>query len=106
MPDLSEQMKIIRKIISDQGKLEMLDRTRNTSEGLQKLVQYIAKQDSGAGLHFMITHADAVKMARVMQSMLEEKFNCLSMLISDYSPVMGYGAGPGAIFVGYRPEIA
>jgi hypothetical protein len=38
-------------------------------------------------------------------NMLKTEFKPLSIIVSDYSPVMGYGAGPGAIFVGYHPEI-
>lgn len=36
---------------------------------------------------------------------LKQEFDCLSMIISDYSPVMGYGAGQGALFVGFHPEL-
>jgi hypothetical protein len=28
------------------------------------------------------------------------------MIVSDYSPVMGYSTGPGAIFIGYHPELS
>ena len=44
-------------------------------------------------------------MAESFSERLKKKYNCLSMIISDYSPVMGYGAGPGAIFVGFHPEL-
>jgi fatty acid-binding protein DegV len=53
----------------------------------------------------MLSHAAAPEMTEGFTDMLQRNFNCLSMVISDYSPVMGYGAGPGSLFVGFHPEI-
>lgn len=91
--------------ITEEGKLEMVDRTRNSDDGLEILVNLIQDYAGTDALHFLVSHADAVDMANKFSEMLKQKFNCLSMIISDYSPVMGYGAGPGAIFVGFHPEI-
>jgi len=56
-------------------------------------------------LHFMVMHANAPEMADDFIKLLRQEFNCLRVLISEYSPVMGYGAGPGALFVGFHPEL-
>ncbi|MEJ2738850.1 MAG: DegV family protein [Dehalococcoidia bacterium] len=53
----------------------------------------------------MVTHADASDVADQLVAMLQEKFTCLDMIVSDFSPVMGYGAGPGTLFVGFYPEL-
>jgi len=53
----------------------------------------------------MITHADAPEMAERFSELLKQNFNYLSMSISDFSPVMGYGSGPGALFIGFHPEL-
>jgi fatty acid-binding protein DegV len=54
----------------------------------------------------MLMHADDLEFAQEFGKLLEEKFNCASMIISDYSPVMGYGSGPRALFVGFHPEMS
>jgi hypothetical protein len=41
----------------------------------------------------------------MLVDMIKKEFKCLSMIVSDYSPVMGYSTGPGAIFVGFHPEL-
>jgi len=91
--------------ISENGTVEMVSRVRKTELGLQRLIELI-KQDSGTdALHFMVSHTAAIDTANHFAEQLRQNFNCLSLIISDYSPVMGYGAGPGAIFVGFHPEL-
>lgn len=97
-------IKPINKVTED-GKIEMVDRTRNRDDGLEILINLIKDYGKTDALHFLVSHADAIDMANQFSEMLKQKFKCLSMVISDYSPVMGYGSGPGAIFVGFQPEL-
>lgn len=91
--------------ITKEGKLEMVDRTRNRDDGLEILINLIKDSSKTKLLHFMVTHAADIDIANQFSNMLKNNFTCLSLTISDYSPVMGYGAGPGAIFVGFHPEV-
>jgi DegV family protein with EDD domain len=91
--------------INDDGTVEMVDRTRKSMDGIERLIGYINKNSESDSLHFMVTHAAAPDKAEYLAEQLKQRFKCLSMIISDYSPVMGYGAGPGALFVGYHPEV-
>jgi DegV family protein with EDD domain len=91
--------------VTEEGKIEMVDRTRNTDHGLERLIELIKETIPTNSLRFMVTHADDIELANQFAEMLKKQFDCLDLVISDYSPVMGYGAGPGAIFVGFQPEI-
>jgi DegV family protein with EDD domain len=91
--------------VNEEGKIEMVDRTRNREHGLERLIELIKETTPINALHFFVSHADDADLAKQFSKMLKEHFNCLSLVVSDYSPVMGYGAGPGAIFVGFQPEI-
>jgi DegV family protein with EDD domain len=91
--------------VNEEGKIEMVDRTRNREHGLERLIELIKETTPTNALHFFVSHADDANLAKQFSHMLKEHFCCLSLVISDYSPVMGYGAGPGAIFVGFQPEI-
>ena len=91
--------------VTDEGKIEMVDRTRNRDDGLEILVNYVKNTAATNDLHFMVTHAADIALANQLSDMVKKEFNCLSLFISDYSPVMGYGAGPGAVFLGFHPEI-
>ena len=46
----------------------------------------------------------APEMATKFFYLLQQHFYCGGVLISEYSPVMGYAAGPGALFIGYQPR--
>ena len=91
--------------MTDEGTLEMVDKARNRESGYQRLIALIKEEAKTESLHFMLMHAAAPEMAERFSELLRQQFNCLRVLISEYSPVMGYGAGPGAIFVGFHPEL-
>jgi len=91
--------------MTDEGTLEFVDKVRNREAGYQKLIDLIKEEAKTDSLHFMLMHAAAPEMADRFSHLLRQQFNCLRVLISEYSPVMGYGAGPGAIFVGFHPEL-
>lgn len=92
--------------LTEDGSIEMADRTRKRVDGLNRLLVLIGKEAGTKDLHFMITHAAAPEMAEGFTDLLRQEYNCLSLVVSDYSPVMGYGSGPGSLFVGFHPELA
>lgn len=91
--------------MTDEGTLEFVDKVRNREAGYKKLIDLIKEEAKTDSLHFMLMHAAAPEMADRFSQLLRQQFNCLRVLVSEYSPVMGYGAGPGAIFVGFHPEL-
>jgi DegV family protein with EDD domain len=90
--------------LTDEGALEMWDRVTNREKGYRKLIDYVKQKSDGKPQHFMVMHAAAPEMAEQFISMLKEQCEALSVIVSEYSPVMGYGAGPGCIFVGFHSE--
>lgn len=91
--------------MSDDGTMEFIDIVRKRSDGLKKIIEVVKGDADTNALHFMVSHADAPDIAQKFSEQLQKEFNCLSMIISDYSPVMGYSTGPGAIFVGFHPQL-
>lgn len=91
--------------LSEEGKIVFVDRVRKREDGFKRLLVLIRGEAGTDSLHFMITHADAPEMAERFSELLKQNFNCLSMSISDFSPVMGYGSGPGTLFIGFHPEL-
>jgi len=90
--------------LTDEGTVELVDIVRKRSDGYIKMVEQIKKEAETDALHFIVSHANAPQFAEALVKVLKKEFDCLSVMVSDYSPVMGYGAGPGAVFVGYQPE--
>lgn len=91
--------------LSQEGTIELVDRTRKRTDGIERLLNLIGREAGTDSLHFMLTHAAAPEMAEGFADLLSQRYRCLSLIVSDYSPVMGYGSGPGSLFVGFHPEL-
>jgi len=99
------KIKPISKITAE-GNIELVDRVKKREDGYKKLVKLIKEEAETDSLCFMLMHADCPEWADDFKNdYLKKEFNCLDVIISEYSPVMGYATGPGAIFVGFQPEI-
>ena len=91
--------------VSDDGALHPAGVSRTRKGGISRMLELI-KEDAGTdSLHFMIMHADDPPAAEELSEQLKGEFNALSMTITEFSPVMGYGSGPGTLAVGFHPEI-
>lgn len=91
--------------LTQEGTVEFVDRARKRADGIDRLLHLIGREAGTDALHLMLTHAAAPEMAEGFSELLRQRYNCLSLVVSDYSPVMGYGSGPGALFVGFHPEL-
>lgn len=92
--------------MSDEGTLEVIDRTRKREDGYQKILKFIKKEAETDALHFLVSHANAFEIGERACELLRENFDCLSLMVTEYSPIMGYAAGPGCLFVGFQPELS
>jgi DegV family protein with EDD domain len=86
------------------GSIEFVDKVRKREDGFKRLLELIGQEAGTDRLHFVVSHADAPEIAQRFAELLRERYHCLSLRVSDYSPVMGYGAGPACLFVGFHPE--
>jgi fatty acid-binding protein DegV len=83
----------------------MLERQRSREAVMNRLVELIKEKNPEGSLTFMISHGDAPDMAGKLAEKFRANFNCHDIIISDYSPIMGYGGGPGAMSISYHPEV-
>jgi DegV family protein with EDD domain len=97
-------IKPINRMTSN-GTLEVVDRVRKREAGYQKLISLIKKEAGTDSLHFIVSHANAPEIGVRISELLKQEFHCLSLAITQYSPIMGYATGPGCIFIGFQPEL-
>jgi len=91
--------------VSDNGELHPAGFARTRKGGISRMLELIREDAGTDSLNFMIMHADALQAAQELSEQIKQEFNCLSMIISDFSPVMGYGSGPGTLAVGFQPAL-
>lgn len=91
--------------LSNEGSLELVERVKKREEGYQKIIDMIKADVKTRSLHFMIMHSASPEWAEEFKTLLQKEFDCLDINIGEYSPVLGYATGRGALFVGYHPEL-
>lgn len=91
--------------MSDTGEFNPAGVSRTRKGGIKKMLEMIRADAGTDALHFMVMHADAPRVAEELSEQLKQEFNCLSMIISEFSPIMGYATGPGTLTVGFQPEL-
>jgi len=91
--------------VNDKGELHPAGASRTREGGIRRMFELIRKDAGTDALHFMVMHADVPQVAEELVKSIKREFNCLSMIISEFSPVMGYGTGPGTLAVGFHPEL-
>lgn len=92
--------------IGENGTVEYVTRVRSREDGIKRLTELVKKEAGTNALHFMVMHAADPAFANDVCKTLNKEFKCLSVVVSEYSPVMGYATGPGTVFVGFHPEIS
>jgi DegV family protein with EDD domain len=98
------QIKPINRVNLD-GTMEVVEKVRKRQDGYNRLIELIRKEAGTDQLHFIVSHSDAPEIADEFIQLLNKEFKCLSMAITEYSPIMGYASGPRCLFVGFHPEL-
>ena len=91
--------------VTEDGTVEMLERVRSRKAMMDRVIQLAKERANDSNLTFMISHGDAPDLAEDLAGKMKQNFNCRDIIIGDYSPIMGYGGGPGAMCIAFHPEI-
>ncbi len=91
--------------MSNAGELNPAGVSRTRKGGVKRMLGMIREDAGTDALHFMVMHASAPELAEKLSEQIKREFHCLSMVISEFSPVMGYATGPGTLIVGFHPEL-
>jgi fatty acid-binding protein DegV len=83
----------------------MVERARSREAMMKRIAQLIKERTSGDNLTFMISHGDAPDLVTKLIATLKQNLKCKEFIIGDYSPIMGYGGGPGAMCIAWHPEM-
>ena len=91
--------------VNDKGELHPTGVARTRKGGVDRMLELIKEDAKTDSLHFMIMHANDPEAAEELNERLKREFHSLSMIITEFSPVMGYGSGPGTLAIGFHPEL-
>jgi DegV family protein with EDD domain len=93
------QLKPILSVLDGQVKPFAQPRTR--SNGIKIILKEMEKQVGKRPVHAAVVQADVRQEAEHLRRLVEERFNCTELYITEFTPVMGAHAGPGILGVAF-----
>jgi DegV family protein with EDD domain len=88
-----------------EGKVHPIGLTRSRSRGVERIVGMARQRAGDAPVYVMVMHTAALAEAEKLKVRAQEKLNCCEVVVSEFSPVMGYSVGPGFLGLATCPEV-
>jgi DegV family protein with EDD domain len=87
------------------GEVRFLGVVRTRSRGIAKVVELAVEESRGGPVHVAVVHAGVPEDAQALAETLSRELDCVEMLVSAFTPVLGGHTGPGFIGVAlYRED--
>jgi DegV family protein with EDD domain len=92
-------------LIIREGEIVAVDRVRGEKNAQEVVIELIRQilPDPGIPIKAGIMHADAPMRANRMRDLMENRFNCQNMIMSQIGAAVGTYCGPGTVAVAFFP---
>jgi len=86
------------------GVLHFAGVARSKGSGVEKLLKMMRERVGSNPVHVAVTHAYAPDDAVALKERISSEFDCPELWISEFSPLMGYACGTGALGIAFYSE--
>ncbi|UCH43056.1 MAG: DegV family protein [Dehalococcoidales bacterium] len=86
------------------GVLHFTGMARSKKSGVEKLLRMMRERVGSNPVHVAVTHAYTPDDAEALKERISSEFNCSELWISEFSPLMAYACGTGALGVAFYSE--
>jgi DegV family protein with EDD domain len=86
------------------GYVDVFARPRTKAKAIRTMIEQMATQVDGEPLHAAILHAGVPEEAEALRQVIEDRFNCAELYVTELTPVMGAHTGPGVLGVVFYVE--
>ena len=83
------------------GETTPVARPRTKSKALGRMLDIMSDRIGDAPAHVMVHHGDELEEAEKLKSRIADRFNCVELYVTDFTPAMGVHAGPGLLAVSF-----
>ena len=83
------------------GLLHFVGIARSQKKGLERILSDMRNELSTKPAHVAVMHAYAPEKAEQLRRQIESELCCSELWITEFSPLMGYACGTGALGVAY-----
>lgn len=78
--------------------------TRTREKGIGQIVRLMRSRVGERRVHVAVHHADAAEEAEDLKERVRREFDCAELWLTEFSPIMGYSAGRGALGLAFYCE--
>jgi DegV family protein with EDD domain len=96
------QVKPILHVVD--GQVQPLAKPRTRRKAVRAMLEAMAEQVGDRPVHAAVMQAAAVEEAEELRKQIEERFDCLELYVTEFTPVMGAHAGPGLLGLAFWVE--
>jgi DegV family protein with EDD domain len=78
--------------------------TRSKERGVDRIVDLMHNRVGTKRVHVAVHHADARDEGEKLKERVQKEFNCAELWLTEFSPIMGYSSGRGALGLAFYTE--
>ena len=78
--------------------------TRNKEKGVDRIMGLMRHRVGGKRVHVAVHHTDAAEEGEKLKERVRKEFDCVELWLTEFSPIMGYSAGRGALGLAFYAE--
>jgi DegV family protein with EDD domain len=101
---LGTMLKIKPVLYVADGTVSPFAKPRTKSRAIRLMLDEVARRSDGQPLHIAILQGDVPDEAQELRQMVQERFNCVELYITEFTPVMGVHSGSGVLGVAFYAE--
>jgi DegV family protein with EDD domain len=97
-------LKICPVLTVEEGRVEPLARPRTKEKAMAMILGLMEEQVAGLPVHAAVLHADVPDEAEDLRRAIDQRFDCIELHLTHFTPVMGAHTGPGLLGVAFFAE--
>ncbi len=86
------------------GRVDVFAKPRTRARAIRVMLQQMAELADSRPLHAAILHADVPAEAEDLRRQVAEKFDCVELYVTEFTPIMGAHSGPGVLGVAFYAD--
>jgi DegV family protein with EDD domain len=86
------------------GEVGLRERARTKPKAVKRLLEIMWEKVGQKPVHVSVFHADVFEEAQRLRDQISARFNCVELLITDFTPTMGVHTGPGTLGIAFYGE--
>ena len=86
------------------GRVEPFAKPRTRRKAIQCMLQALAEYVGDRPIHAAVMQAGAVQEAEEFRQRVAERFDCVELYVTEFTPVMGAHTGPGLLGVAFYAD--